>query len=845
MSTSATKDRNRRKGKKASAASRKVSRLRKPEGLSLEAWQTELRRQFGREQGFSIRNIGDDPIFSEFLVTNRESGNTYRVAIRGAAIGANYCSCPDFATNSLGTCKHVEFVLGKLEERRGGKRALAAGFLPPFSEIFLRYGAQRQVQLRPGGECPQKLARLASEFFDEDGTLRGEAFATFDTFLARASAIDHELRVYEDVLSFVAEVRDGAHRKARLDELFPDGVTSAAFDGLLKVPLYDYQRAGALFAARAGRALIGDEMGLGKTIQALAAAEILARHFGVERVLIVCPASLKHQWAREIERFTDRSALVIGGLLATRRQQFRQENFYKITNYDTVYRDLGAIAEWAPDLVILDEAQRIKNWSTRTARSVKKIKAPYAVVLTGTPLENRLEELVSIVQFVDMHRLGPTYRLLDEHQVRDEFGRVIGYRNLDRLGKTLEPVLIRRQKDQVLDQLPDRIDQHFFVQMTAQQQQHHEENREIVARIVRKWRRYGFLSEADQRRLLIALQNMRMSCDSTYLLDKTTDFGVKSDEIATLLEELFEQPDLKVVLFSQWTRMHEVLLRRFDARGWDYAFFHGGVDSRDRHKLIDRFRNDEHCRAFLSTDAGGVGLNLQHASVVVNIDLPWNPAVLEQRIGRVHRLGQTRAVQAVHFVAQGTIEEGMLSVLSFKKSLFAGVLDGGEKEVFLGGSRLTKFMETVESVTSKVGQLSPEIVEPSVAASTAAEPEDDEPAERAMASPDRPTTNGEPVSAAGGESLAQVPGPDRFANLVQSGFALLQQLAGQFTQRKANRESHGHSDRSPAAAAPVRMSRDEQTGRPTLNITLPEPEVLDEILGAVSTFLDDFRTRRS
>src|SRR6185437_10864924 len=131
---------------------------------------------------------------------------------------------------------------------------------------------------------------------------------------------------------------------------------------------------------------------------------------------------------------------------------------FKITNYDTVHRDLDMISWWGPDLVVLDEAQRIKNWSTRTARSVKQVASPYAFVLTGTPLENRLEELISIVQFVDQFRLGPTFKLLDEHQLRDEVGKVTGYRNLDRIGKTLQPILIRRHKDEVIEQLPERID---------------------------------------------------------------------------------------------------------------------------------------------------------------------------------------------------------------------------------------------------------------------------------------------------------------------------------------------------------------------------------------------------
>src|SRR5262249_37322808 len=151
-----------------------------------------------------------------------------------------------------------------------------------------------------------------------------------------------------------------------------------------------------------------------------------------------------------------------------------------------------------------------------------------------------------------------------------------------------------------------------------------------------------------------------------------------------------------------WLRMHELLVEQLQGRPWGHVLFHGSVPSGQRADLIDRFRDDPDCRVFLSTDSGGVGLNLQHASVVLNMGLPWNPAVLEQRIGRGHRLGQRQPVRVVNFNAQGTIEEGMLAVLKFKKSLFAGVLDGGEKEVFLGGSRLNKFMETVESATAAI-----------------------------------------------------------------------------------------------------------------------------------------------
>ncbi|MHB1035565.1 MAG: DEAD/DEAH box helicase [Pirellulales bacterium] len=836
----------RKKSKRRKARATKLSRTNKPAGMNLDEWQIALRRQFGREQSFKIRNLGAEPVFSEFQVTNPASKSTYRVAIRGTGLGDNFCSCADFATNTLGTCKHVEFTLAWLRRRRGVKRVLAAGFQPAYSEVYLRYGAQREVRLRLGTDCPPRLARLTADYFDEEGRLPQEAFGSFDEFLAKTAKIDHELRVYDDALGLIAEVRDAQRRKEILAKAFPRGIRSAALKNLVKAPLYEYQREGALFAARAGRSLIGDEMGLGKTIQALAAVEIMARHFGVERVLVVSPTSLKHQWEREIGRFVDRSARVIGGFRAQREADFAEPSFYKLTNYEAVRRDLDLIAQWAPDVVILDEAQRIKNWNTQTARAVKRIVSPHAIVLTGTPLENRLEELVSLVQFVDRHRVGPTFKFLDEHQVKDETGRVIGYRRLDGVAKTLEPILIRRRKEEVLKQLPGRLEKRFFVPMTPLQWKHHQENCEIVAKVVAKWRRYGFLSESDQRRLMIALQNMRMSCDSTYLLDHESDHGSKADELATLLEEIHEEPDIKVVIFSQWVRMLELVERRFARRKWDYVLFHGGVPVVERKKLVDRFREEPRCRSFLSTDAGGVGLNLQHASVVVNLDLPWNPAVLEQRIGRVHRLGQTRPVRAIHFVAQGTIEEGMLSVLSFKKSLMAGILDGGEKEVFLGGSRLKRFMETVEKVAGAIpaaepaaepqpaedfaptngdGEGSPRQIE-AVAEERASEP-------RLLVAP--PPTLALPSAARASVDLQSAAIPaEPLAALLQTGAALLQSLVASSAAASPSRGDGG-------SRSPVELVHRPGDESPYLQFRLPDREFLDRALGAVQSVLERLR----
>ena len=697
------------KGRKAKAKPRRLSRTQPPEDLATPEWQRALRQQYGREQAFTLENRGSEPVFSEYAVHNPDSGNSYRVAIRGADPGENFCDCPDFATNRLGTCKHVEFVLGRLERKRGGRAALRRGFAPDYSEVYVHYGGGRDIRFRPGRRCTPALLRRARELFDEgqDWRLPPDRLDGLADFLAAARRSRHEVRCYDDALAFAEDRLADATRRERLAEAFPQGASTPALRDLLRVPLYPYQCEGAWFAARAGRAIIADDMGLGKTIQAIATAEILLRHAGVERVLVVCPTSLKHQWHEEIARLAGHEALVIGGGRRDRARQFAAPVAFKITNYDTVRRDLDLIDGWAPDLVIADEAQRIKNWDTKAARAMKQVRSGHALVLTGTPLENRLRELVSIVQFVDQHRLGPTWHFLERHQLTDETGKVTGYRHLDEIAATLAPILIRRRKAEVLDQLPPRREKAYLLPLTAAQRALHDEHEVTVAQIVARWRRQHFLSDRDQKILMAALQGMRMVCDSTYLLDPNQDHGNQIPELLRVLADLLADPDVKVVIFSQWLRSHELLARALDRAGHGHVLFHGGVPTRQRGGLVKRFRTDPACRVFLSTDAGGVGLNLQCASVVINLDLPWNPAVLEQRIGRAHRLGQQRPVQVLNFVAERSIEHNLMGLLAFKQSLAVGVLDGGDTEVHLGGSRLAKFMESVEQATARPGDDEP------------------------------------------------------------------------------------------------------------------------------------------
>jgi hypothetical protein len=256
----------------------KLSCTHGPADLSPAEWQRGLRRQFGREQAFELENLTDEPFFSEFRVSNLASKSSYRVAIRGKGPGGNFCSCPDYATNELGTCKHIEFTLARLEKKRGAKAAFARGYQPAFSELYLRNDGGRRIHFRAGTDCPPALRDVAAALFDvgHDGMLPDDRYVELASFMAMASKSGHEFRAYDDALDFIAGRRDAECRASKLAELFPRGAADPGLGTLLKVPLYPYQAEGALFAIRAGRALIGDDMGLGKTIQAIAAIEGLS-----------------------------------------------------------------------------------------------------------------------------------------------------------------------------------------------------------------------------------------------------------------------------------------------------------------------------------------------------------------------------------------------------------------------------------------------------------------------------------------------------------------------------------------------------------------------------------------
>jgi len=627
----------------------------------------EERRVRARTERMRVQSRDGSRPWTDYVVTNAASGRSHRVAVRGLARGESYCTCPDFRKNALGTCKHLLHVEAKLR-RRFSATQLRQPYRRQGFSLYLRYEDEAELHLG----LPARPLEPAVEAIV--APLRGRPIKDPADLLHRLRRLEQagvDVTVYPDAEELL-QGRLLRERMGRLvSEIRADPHGHPLRKELLAVELLPYQLDGIAFAVGAGRAILADEMGLGKTIQGIGVAELLRREAGIEHVLVVCPATLKSQWRREIERFSSLSSQIVTGAMRERAAQYGSGRFFTIINYEQVLRDAGAIGSVRWDLVILDEAQRIKNWEAKTSRLVKALRSRFALALTGTPLENRLDELYSVVEFVDERRLGPAFRFFHRHRTLNETGRVLGYESLDELRRSLEPILLRRTRKSVAADLPPRRTELMRIAPTTQQAELHGGFMQTVIRIVRK----RFISEMDLLRLRKALLFCRLAANSTALVDKILPgHSSKLERLDELLEQLLRE-ERKIVLFSEWTSMLDLVEVRLRRHGAQWVRLDGSVPQRKRQSLVDAFARDSSCALFLSTNAGATGLNLQMADTVVNVDLPWSPAALEQRIARVHRMGQTQPVQAFVLVTEETLEEQILGTLSAKHALFEAVLD--------------------------------------------------------------------------------------------------------------------------------------------------------------------------
>lgn len=654
----------------------------------IRAQALEDRRNRARQEDFTV--ILGDMVKGMHLIETAKK-RQYEVTVQDPMETRGHCTCPDFATNGLNTCKHLIHVCDLLRKKKDIRERMKRERFP-FVDVYWdsTCGLPRLYTDRTYKSLG-KIGSLISEYFDEEGVFSKRDFSEMPQLLRQLQG-DKRVRIQETLLRQVDE-----HLLERqVEELAQKEVPPLK---MIKANLYPYQEKGVQYGLYRRSALIGDEMGLGKTLQAIALSILKREVFGFEKVLVVTLASLKEQWKREIERFTDEKAVIVAGNPLKRRAIYEGNGrLFTITNYEALLRDVTIISRFKPDLVILDEAQRIKNFTTKTAEAVKSIPRKHALVLTGTPLENKLEDVYSIVQFLHPTMLTPLWKFAADHFMlsRHKKGKILGYRNLDLLNEKLRSIVIRRRKEEVLSDLPKEVVNNYYLELSAKQAQLHNGYLSALIPLINK----KYLTPIDLRRIQELLLRMRMVCNSTYLIDRKTNISPKLEELSGILDELVLQNGRKVVIFSEWTTMTFLIAKRLSEASIPFVELTGKVPVNKRHLLIDEFTHNPECKAFLSTDAGGTGLNLQAADCVINFELPWSPARMNQRIGRVSRIGQkSTCVNVVNLIAKDSIEEKILAGIQLKLDLFKGVFeDGGPDMVEFSHEKRTELLNRLRQM---------------------------------------------------------------------------------------------------------------------------------------------------
>ena len=745
------------------------------------------RAERARTEKMRLTSLDSQEIWTDYTLTNAASGKSYRVALRGWQLGQSYCSCPDFRKNTLGTCKHILHALEKIRRRFSDSQRNRPYRRRDIS-VHLSYGEELELRIL----LPPHLDDVTSGIVRP---IRDRPITDLTDLLKRIrqlEAHDVAVTVYPDAEEYIQTRLLLQRIAAKVAEIRRNPKSHPLRTRLLKVEILPYQLDGIAFAASAGRAILADDMGLGKTLQGIGVAELLAREAGIRKVLVVCPASVKAQWRSEVLRFSGRDCQIVLGSAAGRSGQYENECFFTICNYEQVLRDIIAIERVRWDLIVLDEGQRIKNWEAKTAQTIKSLRSPFALVLSGTPLENRLDDLFSVVEFIDDRRLGPAFRFFNRHRVTDESGKILGYKDLNLLRERLKSVLLRRTRSAVMKDLPPRTTEIVRIAPTDEQAGIELAQMQIVSAIVRK----SYISEMDLLRLQKALLLARMNADSTFLVDKhAPGFSSKLERLQELLEELAAEDDRKILLFSEWTTMLTLIERQITRLKLDFVRLDGSVPQKKRQQLVHQFQRDPTCRVFLTTNAGSTGLNLQAANTVINVDLPWNPAVLEQRIARAHRMGQKNPVQVYLLVTEGTIEEKLLATLSAKHDLALAALDmeSNVREVALA-SGIEELKERLEVLLGARAHAAVDETE---------KQRQQQEAER-LARRSR-------VAEAGGQ-------------LVAAAFAFLGEMIPQ--RQPTNGAEHKASEFKARLAEC--LERDEQ-GRPRLTVTLPNEAALESL----------------
>ncbi len=409
--------------------------------------------------------------------------------------------------------------------------------------------------------------------------------------------------------------------------------------------------------------ILADDMGLGKTLQSIA---YIASELCEDPHLIVAPSSVVYNWKKEFEKFTPTlKVAVLTGSPQERRRKFSDSKNMDvwITSYATLRQDIALYEELSFQTLILDEAQYIKNYATKTSKAIRQIKAGRRFALSGTPIENSIDELWAIFQVI-------LPGLMPNHQTFKQL-------SYEKIAMMTRPFILRRLKRDVLNELPDKIETVHTSELTKEQKDlyvgYHRQLQEEAAQSMNE---NGF--QKNRMKILAGLTRLRQICchPSLFLENYQGESGKLEQLMDTIKNALGNGK--RMLIFSQFTSMHEILIKKLDHEGIGYFYLHGQTPSHERVEISERFNNGENNVFLISLKAGGTGLNLTGADTVILYDLWWNPAVEDQATGRAHRFGQKNVVQVIRLITEGTIEEKIYELQQKKRELIDQVIQPGE-----------------------------------------------------------------------------------------------------------------------------------------------------------------------
>jgi hypothetical protein len=546
--------------------------------------------------------------------------------------------------------------------------AVAAPTGPAHSAIVLVDGDQRWLAWQPGHACPPALQQAAALRLDAQSHFAPDDDAALPLLLRMAADLDHPLQVDEAVWPQLAADRDARHRLAVLEAAYPEGPSSAGLSALLRSPLPVYQSEGALFAVVAGRALIADERGLGKSVQAIAAAALWQRHFGVRRILVLCAAAQRAVWQRAWRRFAgDTEPQLVDGGLHQRQSLWSTPAAVRILAPEALASDAAHLAQWAPDLIIVDEPQQLAlrpaDWAS--------LQSPQALVLCGAPLADQPDLMGSIVGWLDTQRQGPL-AALHELQAASEQGRALDESDIERLTAGLSRLMLQRQRTDLHDQLPPLVHSERLLALAPGQREAHELQLTQVRRWLAGWQQSGYLSDTDQWRLALALRSLRFACHRADPADPASALAESSVQaLAGQLADWAGTGALQVAVLCETPADREQLRERLD--------LHPGL------------------ALLLPSDPMPATLD-----AVVQLGVPWRT-----RRSPAGARGQTLPGQQwLYLVAQDSLDGGLFDTLDARLDLPRTLVDGGRG--FLQGERLSDWLQAVLAAVQAIAVPTPQ-----------------------------------------------------------------------------------------------------------------------------------------